>query len=170
MSAFAVSHIAKVRDFIFLIKWEDMQPSLDGMEIKTANLQISSSLSAEQGSSQGLFIYIKLFFFFFLKFPHCSLCLVSNQLLLPHIHDSETPFIDCMKWLWLGLKGFMSNAGSLKTQHAEKALCNSVLDYPMVYCHFPHNMCFACFGGFMINLEPWGLFGLFIYSFWTVKR
>lgn len=83
MSAFAVSHIAKAGDFIFLIKWEDMQPSLDGMEIKTANLQISSSLSAEQGSSQGLFIYIEQFFSFFLKFPHCSLCLVSNQLLLP---------------------------------------------------------------------------------------
>lgn len=70
MSAFAVSHIAKVRDFIFLIKWEDVQPSLDGMEIKTANLQMSSSLSAEQGSSQGLFIYIELFFFSsFYNFP-----------------------------------------------------------------------------------------------------
>lgn len=50
MSGFAVFHNAKVRLFIFPIKREDMQSSVKAEEIKSANEQISSSLSLEHES------------------------------------------------------------------------------------------------------------------------
>lgn len=54
MTGLAVFLNAKIRDFIFLIKREDTQSSLDAVEIKSANEQISSSLSPERESSQAL--------------------------------------------------------------------------------------------------------------------
>lgn len=91
---------------IFLIKREDMQSSMDVVEIKSANEQISSSLSPEHESSQALVFTPNHFIcIFLLTFPHCSLPLACNHLLLP-CSASQTSFIRCMnsQWWWLMIR------------------------------------------------------------------